>query len=185
MALGAMRRRVVHVEDVFSGWPCTLRLFGYNIVNAICIMILCGAPGAAIVYCVFNHGNLGLSVAIIAISTLVIVATLVFSTFVMMGQLLVVEGTSVFEAYKQVFTTMRPHYGAILGAVTVMVLLCLASMCTFFLAGFVLAPMWLILQALVGRDTLGISAGPESLPPNWLSPGSEGPPGAWPPPPKV
>lgn len=183
LGLAAMRRQMIRVEDVFSGWPSTLRVFCYNLVMLFGLGVSIGIPAAAIGYCFYRHLDMPVLATVVAVATVVICLVLVLWTYVTVGVVYVVDGGGVMDAYRCIFTTMRPHYGPILGAVTLVVLMCMAAICTLGLALLVLMPMWFIMIALIGRDTMGLPAAPEAYSADWLPPGGDAGPGAWPPPP--
>jgi hypothetical protein len=208
MSLAAMRRQIVRFRDVFSGLASTMRLFGYIVVLTVGAVVACGAPIGVIAFCVINHANIVVSITGIAVSTIVLLAALALAACIAFGGAAVVDGAGVWEAYRRAFTIMRPHYPAILGVLAIFALVYAVVMCAFgfllmavglvsqsdlsvavmilayALSFALLVPMSYIMQALIARDTLGV-AGPPALPPDWLPPGGEPGPGAWPPPPKA
>lgn len=179
MAVKAMRRQRVSVADLFSGANVTARLMGYILLASLVIGAGCILPVALIGYLIFAHASFALSLAAYCFAAVLIIITVIFSTFINIGAVCVAEGMTVFEAYRRVFTMMRPHYVAVLGAVTVMTLLFIAGICTL-IPWLLMFCLWWIMQGLVGRDCLGLP-GPEDLPMEWLPPGGDAPPGAWPP----
>ena len=154
MALAAMRRQEVRVEDAFSGWPSTMRVLGYTLMQTFVLLLALVLPGRGDrirhpqtpldARCGYDHID----------SRDRDTRRAHFSTFLTLGVVAVVDGAGVIEAFGRVLTVMKPHYGSALGAVALLDILILIAPCSLGVAYVVLFPMFWIVQALIGRDAL-------------------------------
>ncbi|HEY3328744.1 MAG TPA: hypothetical protein VGK19_01880 [Capsulimonadaceae bacterium] len=174
MGIAAMRRQNVRLEDLFTAWNVTLPLFLYNLIltlPGLVISVLGGYIGGAISASTFNWGLIGLFVVMWLVGVC-------GYTLILPGQVLVVDGVRIKEAYRRSISGILKHVGPVTVVGLLITLLYILGIFTCGIGWLALAPVTLIVIALVARDVCDLpgNVGPDEV--VYFSPT-----GAWPPPP--